>query len=267
MWKKIGSFLIITLLIFVICLFSNLFINCIKLYSAFDIDYNDLRYAELTFEKYELIKKYKSGDFYEIYFEEYDKPFEISSITKKEVDKNLLNNLKYKDKVKVYFIDNSSQKYPYEICEMKSKNAILLELSNFKDANQENQVVGMIMCPIMILAVLCLMILYIRWVCNEKTLLSQIKEKKESEILGKVKIEYIKDENTIRIYNSLEMCSLVINGNVVDKYIGFVSAPFCLKGKIISNDKVVLVEAKMGHLFMKLYYDGKVVCKKFMGLG
>ena len=267
MLKKIGSFLIIGLLMFVVCLFINIFINCISLYSSFDVDYNDLRYAELTFEKYELIKKHKSSDLYEIYFEEYDKPFEISGVTKREVDKNALNDLNMKDKIKVYFTDNSSNKYTYEICEMKSNTATVLELSNYIEANKENQVVGMVLCPIMILSILFLMILYIHWVCNEKTLLAQIKENKESKILGKVKIEYIKDENTIRVYNSLELCSLVINGNVVDKYIGFVSTPFCLRGKIILNDKVVLVEAKMGHLFMKLYYDGKVVCKKFMGLG
>ena len=267
MRNKIFSFFIITLLLFVIALFINLFVNCITLYSSFDVDYNELKYAELTFEKYELIKRHKSGDFYEIYFEEYDKPFEISSITKKELDKEALKKINFNEKITVYYKENSSGKYLYEICEMKSGSMVLIDLSNYKNANQENQVLGMIFCPILVLSVVFLLVLYIRWALNENKFLAQIKEKNESELLGKVKLEYIKNGNVIRVYNSLEICSLVINGRVVDRYIGFVSTPFCLKGKVSINGKNILVEARMGHLFMKLYYDGKTVGKKFMGLG
>ena len=267
MRNKIFSLFVITLLLLFVAFFVNLFFNCITLHSSFDVDYNELKYAELTFEKYELIKQPKSGNYYEIYFKEYDKPFEISNITKKGLNKEVLNKLDFNEKITVYYRVNSSGKYLYAICEMKSESMILIELSDYKKANQENQVIGMILCPVMVILGVFLLVLYIRWSLNENNFFTQIKEKKESELLGKVKIEYIKDGNVIRIYNSLEVCSLVINGNVVDKYVGFVATPFCIKGKVVTNYKDILVEAKMGHLFIKLYYDGKVVGKKFMGLG
>lgn len=63
------------------------------------------------------------------------------------------------------------------------------------------------------------------------------------------------------------MCSLVINDKVIDQFFGLVASTFTLKGKIEENGKVILIEAKMGYANMKLYYDGKLVKKIFMGLG
>lgn len=85
--------------------------------------------------------------------------------------------------------------------------------------------------------------------------------------LGKLRIEYRQDNNIIQIYNSPTVCSLVINGNVVDVYRGFVAIPFKLKGSITREEKEIQIMAKMGLLFMKLYYDGVCVAKKFMGFG
>ena len=80
------------------------------------------------------------------------------------------------------------------------------------------------------------------------------------EDLGKIRIEYKKDNNVIRIYNSPFVCSLVINGKVVDQYIGAVAKPFILHGTIY-------VAAKMGWFYMKLIYNGEIVAKKFLAFG
>ena len=85
--------------------------------------------------------------------------------------------------------------------------------------------------------------------------------------LGRLRIEYEKDGDLIQLYNSPKVCSLVINGNVVDEYIGLIAGMFVLKGTIEKEDKTVLVEAKMGLVNMRLFYDGVCVAKKFMGFG
>ena len=86
--------------------------------------------------------------------------------------------------------------------------------------------------------------------------------------LGKIRIEYKENDNVVQIYNSPQACSLVINGKVVDQYLGLVATRFCLKGEIdFSNEPQITVEAKMGFLNMRLYYNGRLVAKKFMGLG
>ena len=86
--------------------------------------------------------------------------------------------------------------------------------------------------------------------------------------LGKIRIEYKENDNVVQIYNSPQACSLVINGKVVDQYLGLVAKRFCLKGEIdSSNEPQITVEAKMGFFNMRLYYNGRLVAKKFMGLG
>ena len=85
--------------------------------------------------------------------------------------------------------------------------------------------------------------------------------------LGQIRIEYKENDNIIRIYNSPQVCSLVINNKVVDQYLGLVATRFCLKGEINTNNELITVEAKMGYFNMRLYYNGRLVAKKFMGLG
>ena len=83
MTRKIDLIVIITILSLCSVLFSWLFINCINLYNSFDVQYSELVSEKLTFNRYETIPMAKSGDIYEIYFEEYNHPFEVSSITQK----------------------------------------------------------------------------------------------------------------------------------------------------------------------------------------
>ena len=85
--------------------------------------------------------------------------------------------------------------------------------------------------------------------------------------LGKLRIEYKKNNNVVQIYNSPKACSLVINDKVVDQYNGAVSDGFILKYFFEKDGKFVTIEAKMGQLFMRLYYNGVLVAKKFMAFG
>ncbi len=44
--------------------------------------------------------------------------------------------------------------------------------------------------------------------------------------LGKIRIEYKENDNVVQIYNFPRACSLVINGKVVDQYLGLVAHAF-----------------------------------------
>ena len=85
--------------------------------------------------------------------------------------------------------------------------------------------------------------------------------------LGVLKIEEIVDGNVVRVFNSPNCCTLVINDKAVDEYIGVIAFNFRLSGSFNIGDRVVPVEAKMGAFYMKLYIDGKLVRSIFMGLG
>lgn len=266
MGKKIGFGIIITILGLCAGLFTWLFFNCINLYNSFNVQYDDLIYEELTFNKYEKIFKGKGGSLYEIYFDEYDKPFEISGITQKALNKDALNELEKSMIVEVYYLESDSKSYTYEICEMKKNSLKFLSLSNYKKVNQDNQIIGMVMCPLMVLcnSALIGMCIYLlnRNNKNDKTI-----KNGNALALGEIRIEYIADGNVIRLYNSFDVCSLVINNKVVDQYFGAVATRFCLHGEIEKDGKEIIIEAKMGFVNMRLYYDGKLVKKIFMGLG
>ncbi len=85
--------------------------------------------------------------------------------------------------------------------------------------------------------------------------------------LGKVRIEYTENGNTIQVYNSPNVCSLVINGKVADQYSSLVASRFSLKGEIDSAGQKLAVEAKMGFFYMRLFCNGGLVAKKFMAFG
>lgn len=267
MTHKIGQIVITTILSLCSILFSWLFVNCINLYNSFDVQYSELVYEQLTFDRYETIPMAKSGDLYEIYFEEYDHPFEVSSITQKELNKKELTKLTEGTIFNVFYRDSDSKKYEFEICEMKSDTIIILTLTDFVRVNQNNQIVGMILCPILVGMVIFLIVIFIK--LGKSKLIPYNKKYNvfNSNNLGKLKIEYKSGNNIVQIYNSPEVCSLVINDKVIDQYFGLVASTFTLKGEIVDNGKVVLIEAKMGYVNMKLYYDGKLVKRIFMGLG
>jgi hypothetical protein len=239
-------------------------VMCIGFYSGFDIDYDDVQYEELTFNKHEVVSVGKGGSLHIIYFDEYAIPFEISNITNKKLDKQALGELEAGEIIKVYYFESSSKNYEYEICEMKSASKTLLSLSDYVAANQNNQVVGIVFNTVMIVISSLLVLLF---ACSLVSMYRLNKYGDYNKRLGKVKIEYVVDKNVIQVFNSPDICSLVINGKVVDRYIGLVATQFHLKGKLKFKDKEVLVEAKMGHFNIRLYYDGEVVGKAFMAFG
>ena len=254
--KKSNIGIICLILVFVLMtgFFAFLFVNCISLYSKFDIDYNDLVCEELTFKSYDKVYLYKGDCEYIIYFEEYIKPFEISTIADKKLNKTALENLSEDEILHVYYRESSSLKYEYEICEFSHNSTVLLSLTDYIQTNQSNQLIGIIMCPIMIISSVFV-------VCIYMYMLKPINPEK----LGKIKVEYVLYENVIRIYNSASVCSLVVNDEIVDQYLGIMPTKFCLKANLNINGKDIPVEAKMGIVNIRLYCDGKLVAKKFMG--
>ena len=117
--------------------------------------------------------------------------------------------------------------------------------------------VGIILCPIMILISLFMV----------RAFGVAMKPITRDTILGKIKIEYEINGNIVRVYNSVHMCSLVINDKIVDQYYGIYGGNFRLKGRIASGGKTVRIEAWMGFACMHLYCNGELVAKKFMALG
>ncbi len=153
MKNKAVKILAISLVLLLFGVFVFLFVNCVISYNGYDLDYDDLKYEQPTFKSYINIDAGRSY-WYEIYFEEYEKPFQIDSISQKAVDKESLKEMNPGDVVKVYYRDNSSKKYDFEICEMQSGSALIFSLSDYIKYNKNNQILGMILCAVFALGVL-----------------------------------------------------------------------------------------------------------------
>lgn len=264
------KFAIITILSLYFLLFSWLFVNSITLYNSFDIQYSELVSDELTFNRCEVVKKYgrrRWTTYYLIYFEEYDKPFEISPIVNKEINKKELEKLTQGITMTVFYRDSNSKKYQCEICEMKTDSISILTLSDYVRRNQNNQIVGICTCPIMISLEIILIVIFIRRSKYELIINNTNGSNIDLNNLGKLKIKYKTNNKVVKVYILPGMCSLVIDDIVVDKYVGYIFSTFYLQTKINENGRVILIEAIMGEEKLKLYYDGKLVKKRFVGLG
>ncbi len=259
MKKRIGMIFVLLVLLLFLAFFVFLFINNIYYHSYFkELEISDVMYEELTFEKYEKIRgrRHRSPR-YEIYFYEYDEPFEITGIVINKFDEEALNLLVRKQKIQVYYEDD------YDICQMKCGSITLLSFSDYKEKNVENQIIGMIISSIFMLIFIFLMSLFIYWDYNEEKQIKRIKNGDYKSELGKVKLECKIEDNIIQVYNFFEKWSLVINGNIVYKDIRIMKSKFCLKGRITINGKNKLVEAMMQSFILKLSFDGKVIKRKF----
>ena len=258
-FKEFRGFMIGLIVLFVGIggLFTFMFFNSFHLYDEFDLDYSDLAFEELTFERYEKKRSGKSSTKYMVYFNEYEEPFEISTISKKKLDREALSILEKGEVIDVYYRESSNRNYDFEICEFSSDENVLLSLPDYIKTNQNNQIAGMIVCPIVMLCSLFLIIIFLRW----------IKIASDDSFLGKIKIEYTDGENVICVYNSLTVLSLVINGKVVDEYWGIYGHKLSLKGKVKADNRKIPVEVELGNVNVYLYYDGKLVGKKFIGFG
>lgn len=154
MKNKAVKILAISLVLLLFGVFVFLFVNCVISYNGYDLDYDDLKFAELTFKSYRKVDGAKSAEWYEIFFTEYEKPFEIDSISEDGVDEKALDALGNYETVKVYYRDNSSKKYDYEICEMQGGEGVIISLSDYIKYNKNNQILGMILCAVFAVGVL-----------------------------------------------------------------------------------------------------------------
>ena len=259
--RKMGFGVAFTILGLLVGIFTWFLVEVIHAYQSFDVEYTDLTSERLTFEKYEM-----DDDQYHIYFKEYDEIFEVSGITQKALDKEALSELKTDTKVNVYYRENAYDENTYILCEMRINAVEILTLSDYKKVNRENQTIGFVACSIMnLLCIISIGILaYIAW--KSRGRIEVTKDEKHPD-LGEIRIEYQTEGNVIRVFNSSSVCSLVINDNIVAQYHGLVAFPFVLKGEVEVDGKMILVEAKMGLAYMRLYYDGELVEKDFMALG
>ena len=132
-------------------LFGYCFLSCIRAYSEYDLEYSDLTYAELTFDHSERRGVGKSGYEYKIYFKEYAEPFQVDQITVKKLNEKELKRISDQAVLRVYYQESFSKKYEYRICEMHHENVALLTLDDYIRVNQNNQVIGMIVAPILAL--------------------------------------------------------------------------------------------------------------------
>ena len=146
----IGFILPIVCCLLALGLFAFSFFDSTSLYPEYDIDYSELMCEELTFSRYEKMS-IRGSDPYAVYFEEFEKPFEISSITAKKLDRTSLESLTKGESIKVYYRETSSGEYDYEICEFGHGSATLLSLSDYIEANQNNQIAGIVFLPMLII--------------------------------------------------------------------------------------------------------------------
>ncbi len=198
MKNKAVKILAISLVLLLFGVFVFLFVNCVISYNGYDLDYGDLKYAELTFKSYKKVETAKSS-WYEINFAEYEKTFRIDSISHKGVDREALDELGNYDKVKVYYRDNSSKKYDYEICEMQSGSALIFSLSDYIKYNKNNQILGMILCAVFAVGVLICAWTYPRSIkppiTKKKSKKSKKKSKKSKKKHNQASIRYQKQKS------------------------------------------------------------------------
>lgn len=263
---KIGTISLILVIASIAMLFAFLFFYCIFSYSNFDIEYSDLIYGELTFDRYEKLYRYKGGDQYEIYFEEFEEPFDISPVLNKKIDKKKLELLTAGEEISLFYRESSSKNYKYEICEISHNSTAILSLSDYVKVNKNNQILGMIFCPIMVI-----MALFMVWLLVALDMYPKRPEKKP----GRVMLEYSVGENVIRVCKSLDlwildvnkMWYLEINGKMVDRRLGMLACNFLLQGKVKIEEKKIPVKAKIGQFNIQLYCDGDLVATKRKWIG
>jgi|GEM_PF-5682300 len=129
-------------------LFIWLFISSISSYIYFDtLKVEDLKQEQLTFQRHKSIgsRRYVEN---EIYFEEYSKPFVLGGIADSKMDRDALKSLTPNTVVTVYY--NGTDVDGYEICQLTSDNITVLTFEDYINGNKGNQILGMIISPIMV---------------------------------------------------------------------------------------------------------------------
>ena len=164
MKDKLKAFLIFSVFILLAGLFCFLLINnSIQCSSNNKLDYDRLKYEELNFEEYKTIHVggYKSHSYiHELYFTEYERPFVIDSIALEGINKRYLEDLNQDELIKVYYRESSRSGYDYDICEIQSDSKMILSLSDYKKQHTNDQILGFILYPILMLGFLYVAIVW-----------------------------------------------------------------------------------------------------------
>lgn len=229
-------------------------LGCIRDYDKYDEGNLHVVHEKRTFEKYEQ-RHSRSGWYLVFHFKECEEPVSLFTVTSRAVNKENLRNLTENDILDVAFCEEFD-----DICEISRNGLMILSISDYAKANQNNQIMGIICC---ISAFLC--VLFLAWI-----FLRGIDPNTDNDGLGKIRIEYVVKGNVIRVYYTRHVCSLVINGQVFDRHHGVYGSNFCLKGIIgmmKAGGRTIRVEAKMGFCHMYLYCNDQLVAKKFMAFG
>lgn len=229
-------------------------LGCIRDYDKYDEDNLHFVHEKLTFEKYEQ-RHSRSGWYLIFHFKEYEEPFPLFTVTSRAVNKVNLGSLTENDILEVAFCEEFD-----DICEISCNGVMILSVSDYAKANQNNQIIGIAGC---FFAFLCGS--FLAWI-----FIRGIDPNTDNQGLGKIRIEYVVKGNVIRIYHTRHVCSLVINGQIFDQHHGVYGSNFCLKGIIgmmKAGGRTIRVEAKMGVFHMYLYCNDQLVAKKFMAFG
>ena len=143
-----------------VALFLWMFVGCIFGYGYYNkMQVDDLMQEQLTFHRYEYVGSRRSKR-YEIYFTEYEKPFVVDSIADSKMDRDALDSLDPNTVVTVYYDNTSRRDYDYEICHLTTENLSVLTFDDYINANKSNQIVGMVVSPIMVGAAIYLIVIF-----------------------------------------------------------------------------------------------------------
>jgi hypothetical protein len=126
-----------------------------------------LVYEECTFveaDKVVSTGRYSRNVRYDIYVEEYEEPFKIYSVTLRAVDKTELLSIRAGETIKVS-LKESGKKY-YAIVAMYCGDKCILDYEDYLREHEENDTLGCIVCPLMILFGLFMLVASIYELCR-----------------------------------------------------------------------------------------------------
>ena len=259
--KKLEMIFLILSFFCVLALGIAMFSISLSIYLKVDVDYNDVYYEELTFDRYEIkVVRYASGRMintrhtYVLYFEEHESSFVVDSISQRKFDKDFLEQIEKGSIMKVYYLESSSKKYDYEICEARCGSKVLLNLSDYVRMNKNNQMVGFV--------------LWIGFICFGVFLVVKIalisRGLRKTLELGNLKFQSEIHGNNVCVYLSVEASTLVVNGEIIDQYRSVYSNDCTLKGKLCVNGKKILIKAKIKGGYLYLHCDNQLLATKFL---
>lgn len=259
--KKLEMIFLILSFFCVLALGIVMLSNSVSLYLKFDVDYNDVYYEELTFDRYEIkVVRYATGrsisteHTYEIYFKEHENPFVVDRISQRKFDKDFLAQIEEGSIMKVYYLETSSKKYDYEICETSCGSKVLLNLSDYVRINKNNQMLGFVLWT----GFMCFGVFLVVKIALISRGLRKTLE------LGNLKFQSEIHGNNVCVYLSIEASSLVVNGEIFDQYRAVYSNDCTLKGKLCVNGKKILIKAKIKGSYLYLHCDNQLLATKFL---